>query len=423
MEQSNNTTGLHGEQNEANAIGASSASLALNVAAIFLANMPPAVRDMIDAAIRLAEAHGPQELGAFLSDEANMVIWVPCVLLVVAVLTWRWVLRHIVDTIAAVFLYKTRPKRESTLVNLFADESSTVQREGSEVLGVHIADNDAPHYVCNDHNFLHLRFAYNDELGGDVLWIQTHKIAMDDETVTAGLKAIRDILVECAEKDVHFCSFYDLRTYQLPGVSGGYARANQLIAWCQTLATPQKNLINDHIHSVAIILPSGFAARILKKIVDFFLWATKPPMDPKIFMDDADAGRLFLMERMKLYKEGKLRPVEKGKGPLTPVVEGANFGNRSGSAGGGADGGEDSSGAENPGLPSPGRIERSRTWAASSSSPMSIPSSRRASSAKSPPSTIKRRMSMADRLRGRRRKPIAEETPTRDLGREFDRAS
>ena len=55
---------------------------------------------------------------------------VPCVLLVVAVLTWRWVLRHIVDTIAAVFLYKTRPKRESTLVNLFADESSTVQREG-----------------------------------------------------------------------------------------------------------------------------------------------------------------------------------------------------------------------------------------------------------------------------------------------------
>ena len=122
----------------------------------------------------------------------------------------------------------------------------------SEVLGVNIADKEAPHYVCNDHTFLHLRFAYNEELGGDVLWIQTHKIDMDDDSVTAGLKAIRDILVECADRDVHFCSMYDLRTYKLPGVSGGYARAKQLIGWCQTLATPQKNLINDHIHSVAV---------------------------------------------------------------------------------------------------------------------------------------------------------------------------
>ena len=110
----------------------------------------------------------------------------------------------------------------------------------SEVLWVNIADKEAPHYVCNDHTFLHLRFAYNEELGGDVLWIQTHKIDMDDDSVTAGLKAIRDILVECADRDVHFCSMYDLRTYKLPGVSGGYARAKQLIGWCQTLATPPR---------------------------------------------------------------------------------------------------------------------------------------------------------------------------------------
>ena len=70
------------------------------------------------------------------------------------------------------------------------------------------------------------------------------------------------MLVECVARDVHFCSFYDLRTYQLPGVSGGYARARQLISWCKTLATPEKNMINDHIHSVAIILPNGFAAKV-----------------------------------------------------------------------------------------------------------------------------------------------------------------
>ena len=77
MEQSNNTTGELGEQlGEAEAIDATSSSLAPTIAGILLANMPSMVSSMVDGAIRLAEAHGPQELGEFLSDEANIIIWV-----------------------------------------------------------------------------------------------------------------------------------------------------------------------------------------------------------------------------------------------------------------------------------------------------------------------------------------------------------
>ena len=101
-------------------------------AAWLLAYVPPAVSSCLEAAIRLAEARGPKPLHEFLTDEANLIIWVPCVLFLVAVLIWRWFVRHVIDTIAAVLHYKTRPKRESTVVNLFAanENSSNKKRSG-----------------------------------------------------------------------------------------------------------------------------------------------------------------------------------------------------------------------------------------------------------------------------------------------------
>ena len=96
-----------------------------------LAYVPSAVSSCVEAVIGLAEAHGPKPLHKFLADEANLIIWVPCVLLVVAVLIWRWFVRHVVDTIAAVLHYKTRPKRESTVVNLFAADESASKKKRS----------------------------------------------------------------------------------------------------------------------------------------------------------------------------------------------------------------------------------------------------------------------------------------------------
>jgi hypothetical protein len=60
------------------------------------------------------------------------------------------------------------------------------------------------------------------------------------------------------------------------------------------------------LHSVAIVIPSGYASKFLKKLVDFFLWLTKPPMDPKIFEGDWAGALAFLQARRAAYVAGEL---------------------------------------------------------------------------------------------------------------------
>jgi len=60
------------------------------------------------------------------------------------------------------------------------------------------------------------------------------------------------------------------------------------------------------LHSVAIVIPAGFTSKFLKKLVGFFLWLTKPPMDPKIFEGDWDNALVFLKDRRAAYLAGEL---------------------------------------------------------------------------------------------------------------------
>ena len=145
------------------------------------------------------------------------------------------------------------------------------------------------------------------------------------------LETVGDVLTECFNKDAHLEALYDIRQYKLPAVARvhqvrvaftGNTAAHvltqcspciQVAKWCGTMwvpenkaeGTPARSKIDDTVHSVAIVIPAGIGAKMLKSLVDLFLWLTKPPMDPRIFTDYSIA-LAFLRERRQAYVKGDL---------------------------------------------------------------------------------------------------------------------
>ncbi|GMI45290.1 hypothetical protein TrCOL_g13316 [Triparma columacea] len=173
-----------------------------------------------------------------------------------------------------------------------------------------------PH-LKKDCEFAVVNFDYDEDVGADVMHVTSRaNIHMDNTNVPMILNAVASVLRKTDERHVHFAALYDIRKYQLPGPRGAYARAKELISWSDDYA----DLIDKHTHSVAIIIPSGFGAKLLKNCVNFVIWATQPPMDPRIFEDTAsspglDKAKAFLRTRKAKYDNDELfcKPAQVGQ--------------------------------------------------------------------------------------------------------------
>jgi len=172
-------------------------------------------------------------------------------------------------------------------------------------------------YMTKDHEFAVSKFHYNEDIGADMMMITSRaKVNMTDERVQGILNTVGSVLDNADKKRIHYCAMYDLRHYQLPGPRAAYARAKQLVKWSDSYA----ELIDRHTHSVAVIIPSGFGAKLLKNCVNFVIWATQPPMDPRIFEDKASNPGIkqaveFLKKRKARYDADELfcKPCEVGQ--------------------------------------------------------------------------------------------------------------
>jgi hypothetical protein len=193
-----------------------------------------------------------------------------------------------------------------------ADSDQTAAKEKSDLFWTHdnpgrwtLNESDPSGiYLSTDCDFLTVKFFHDPELG-DVLNAQSRAdIMMNDVTVPRVLDDVGIVLDHCHPKHTHFASLYDIRTYILPGPSKSYARAKQLIKWMDGYAEK----IEAHIHSVAVVIPSGFSAMLLKNVVNFIILVCQPTMGPRVFQGEngyADAVE-FLKQRKKLYDQGKI---------------------------------------------------------------------------------------------------------------------
>ncbi len=173
------------------------------------------------------------------------------------------------------------------------------------IMGSGLSDFDVtgPVHLDADHEFLQVKFSHEKEIGCDVLRATARKeFVMDDKTVAGVLDDVGQVLEKTHRAHTHFASIYDIRDYQLPGVSKSFARAKQLVAWCDSY----EHLIDKHIHSVAVVVPSGFGAKLLKNCVSFVIYVTQPPMEPRVFEDDIGAAEDFLRERLQKYHNEEL---------------------------------------------------------------------------------------------------------------------
>jgi len=178
-------------------------------------------------------------------------------------------------------------------------------------------------YLHTDCEFLKVKF-YNDQVLGDVLDVTSNaEVMMDDKTVPRCLGDVGIVLDKCSARHVHFSSLYDMRKNTLPGPTKAYGRAKQLIAWMDGYAEK----IEAHIASVAIVIPTGFSAMLLKNIVNFVILVCQPSMGPRVFQgasgyEDAVA---FLKERKRKYEGGELgaKPNETGQHYMNPPSEGS----------------------------------------------------------------------------------------------------
>ena len=198
---------------------------------------------------------------------------------------------------------------------------SLIAKQGCDSKGWRLEVSKDHPYLHNDHEFAHCKFYFDSELKSDLFYVQSRaKIPMKDDSVAGILGSVGETLERCHENHTHFPSLYDIREYELPGPRGAYARARQLVKWCGTY----DQYIDKHIHSVAVIIPSGFGAKLLKNCVQFIIWATQPPMDPRIFEDNNGQGladaREFLSTRICRYKERDLlcKPCEAGQNYSAP---------------------------------------------------------------------------------------------------------
>ncbi|GMI06649.1 hypothetical protein TrRE_jg1998 [Triparma retinervis] len=173
-----------------------------------------------------------------------------------------------------------------------------------------------PH-LKKDCEFAFVTFDYDEDVGSDVMSVTSRsKIHMDDTNVPMILNTVASVLRKTDERHVHYAALYDIRKYQLPGARGAYARAKQLVSWSDDYA----DLIDKHTHSVAIVIPSGFGAKLLKNCVNFVIWATQPPMEPRIFEDNANSpglekAKAFLKTRKAKYDNDEIfcKPAQVGQ--------------------------------------------------------------------------------------------------------------
>jgi len=141
-----------------------------------------------------------------------------------------------------------------------------------------------------------------------------NRVMMNDENIDHLLSEVGVIIKNNYNNKQHICAVYDIRSYLLPRFSEANSRIKQLLQFCGSLVIKDENgddfsLVDRTVHTVAIIIPSGFAAKLLKKLVDFFLWAAKPPMEPKVFEGDMEAAEKFVKQRRLAYLAGQLNLV------------------------------------------------------------------------------------------------------------------
>ena len=166
-------------------------------------------------------------------------------------------------------------------------------------------------YLFAHQEFMTTNYHFSPILKGDLMRCQSFAaIEMTDASTIKVLADVKEILIMARKSHTHFGSLYDIREFCMPT----FARAKQLIKWMYTCG----DLTSECVHSVAVILPVGPSAKLLRSIVEFIIWMISPPMDPRIFTNEEEA-MAFLKVRMDLYKTGALAL-------QTPFADNASFG-------------------------------------------------------------------------------------------------
>lgn len=131
---------------------------------------------------------------------------------------------------------------------------------------------------------------------------------IDDEALGTCLVALGALFKANYESGAHLACLYDLSKPRLPSFSESRRKVNYLAKWCRLQCDEKTGAshLDATIHSVAILLPSGIGAKVLKNCVTFFLWMCKPPMEPKVFEGNTTGARAFLEERQQKYLNGEL---------------------------------------------------------------------------------------------------------------------
>ncbi|GMI25939.1 hypothetical protein TeGR_g5461 [Tetraparma gracilis] len=129
-----------------------------------------------------------------------------------------------------------------------------------------VDDPSCPTMLHSDHKFIEVKFDKSEDLDVDMLFAQSRaKIQMEDDTVEGVLNDVGVVLEMANQNHTHMFAIYDLRKFCLPGPRGAFARARQLVAWCDNY----EHLIDKHIAGVVVLIPRGMTAKLLKSCVDF----------------------------------------------------------------------------------------------------------------------------------------------------------
>ena len=154
-----------------------------------------------------------------------------------------------------------------------------------------------------DREFINVSFQFDPSIGCDLLKVKSNeRVLMTDTTIADTLEDVAIAVRNCQETKTHFVGCYDFRRYQLPGVSASFARAKQLLNWVEV----QNFDLEERLFAVAVVIPAGFRSRLLKKLVEFVIYITQPPMGPKVFEDDDEKAFEFLRMKYDSYKKNEL---------------------------------------------------------------------------------------------------------------------
>jgi len=156
--------------------------------------------------------------------------------------------------------------------------------------------------ICNSfHDFVGLQYQHDADLKHDIMLCTSRaKIGMEDNTVDDLLASLAKCLRLAVQREAHFCSMYDMRHYHLKGIRDSYARARVLLKWMEEY----EHMIDKSIHAIALIVPSSFSAKLLKKIINFVILIAQPVMAVRVFEDDEMQARSWLKKQINNYNEG-----------------------------------------------------------------------------------------------------------------------